>query len=440
MNFLIICSYYPPDSAISAVRPYMFAKYLSQSGNKVTVLSSGAFNSTPDESYEKLDGVRTISFLGEQCDAELFAKGQYHAPSKQENKTHKNGFVKEIARSAYHFISEPFYAKKRLEKARSCFEQQKKTIDSLDESFDIILSTYSELENVFAGEYAARHFHAKWIMDFRDSIVDHINHERFVWNHYAKTYQIFALRNADLCITVSNGLRDEMKEMLPVAKIETLYNGFEADGVTTAATNQEKRLTICYTGQIYDLRLSALKHVVEAIRQLIEAKRIKRKDISFVYAGRNSAMVQKMFSDYQLNDVLEDHGQVSRSEAFELQDKSDVFLVLSWNTKTAKGILTGKFYEGIRAKKPIISIIEGDVPNSELKSLYEEYRYGFCYEACDQSTTINDLADYLCHLCTEKTSTGILSYTQDSELEEAFEYKKIVKRLNDLAQQLYEKA
>ena len=93
MNFLIICSYYPPDSAISAVRPYMFAKYLSQSGNKVTVLYSGAFNSTPDESYEKLDGVRTISFLGEQCDAELFAKGQYHAPSKQENKTHKNVYI-----------------------------------------------------------------------------------------------------------------------------------------------------------------------------------------------------------------------------------------------------------------------------------------------------------------------------------------------------------
>ena len=33
---------------------------------------------------------------------------------------------------------------------------------------------------------------------------------------------------------------------------------------------------------------------------------------------------------------------------------TDIFLVLSWSTKKEYSILTGKFYEGIRAEKPIL--------------------------------------------------------------------------------------
>lgn len=41
MKILIITTYYPPDTAIAAVRPYMFATHLTQLGHEVTVLRSG---------------------------------------------------------------------------------------------------------------------------------------------------------------------------------------------------------------------------------------------------------------------------------------------------------------------------------------------------------------------------------------------------------------
>ena len=41
MNVLIIATFFPPDTAIAAVRPYLFAKYLTKMGHQVTVLRSG---------------------------------------------------------------------------------------------------------------------------------------------------------------------------------------------------------------------------------------------------------------------------------------------------------------------------------------------------------------------------------------------------------------
>ena len=146
----------------------------------------------------------------------------------------------------------------------------------------------------------------------------------------------------------------------------------------------------------------------------------------------------QLFSEYSLSDVLEDHGQVARTKALELQNGADVFLVLSWNTKKAKGILTGKFFEGIRAKKPMIAVVEGDIPESELKLLDRQYHYGFCYEASDKSTTVSDLADYIFCLYEEKASTGKIVYIPAPGLEDAFRYKTIVNHLDELAHKLCE--
>ena len=76
MNILIITTYFPPDSAVAAVRPYMFAKYLIRSGHKVTVLRSGDFFRAPDRSYPALDGLKVISYLGKNCPAEAFERGE----------------------------------------------------------------------------------------------------------------------------------------------------------------------------------------------------------------------------------------------------------------------------------------------------------------------------------------------------------------------------
>ena len=76
MNILVITTSYPPDTAISAVRPYMLTKYLVLHGHKVTVIRSGIINKTADNHYPAIEGVRVISFLGENCPSERFERGE----------------------------------------------------------------------------------------------------------------------------------------------------------------------------------------------------------------------------------------------------------------------------------------------------------------------------------------------------------------------------
>ena len=76
MNILIITTFFPPDSTIASVRPYLFAKHLSEAGEKVTVLRTGFFDMPPSDEYTDFSGFEVISALGGGCDAEKFRRGE----------------------------------------------------------------------------------------------------------------------------------------------------------------------------------------------------------------------------------------------------------------------------------------------------------------------------------------------------------------------------
>ena len=62
MKILILTTYYPPDTAVAAVRPYMLAKYLTRRGHEVTVLRSGEFYNSASDFFDMSIPVRVIYF------------------------------------------------------------------------------------------------------------------------------------------------------------------------------------------------------------------------------------------------------------------------------------------------------------------------------------------------------------------------------------------
>ncbi len=436
MNYLIICTFFPPDSAISAVRPYMLAKYLVKAGNHVTVIRSGAFNAIPDENMDDDAGIEVFSFLGENCEAERFKRGEWTRATENKPRINRiKGRTRAFLAAIYRFFREPFNVASRIKHAKACFEKQRELLDTLkDRHYDVVFSTYSELENIYAGEYAAKLFHAKWIMDFRDPVVQHRGYRTAIWNLFTSKTQKHALKTADLCTSVSEGLTEELRHYCPGAQVETLYNGYEELLQRLENKQESDVLRICYTGQIYSYRQEALEAYANGLSRLVQKRLIDSRKMRFTFAGPASDTVCDLFQKLGLSECLENHGRISRSEAVELQNSSDVFLVLSWNTKRSKGVLTGKFYEGIRAEKPILSIVAGDTPDSELKLLNAKFQYGFCYEICSYEP--KQLEDYLLALYTEKTQQGRIQYEPSAELRKAFRYDYIAGRLQELAKTL----
>ena len=439
MKILILTTYYPPDTAIAAVRPYMLAKYLKQHGHDVTVLRSGLLQQSADRSFSGHEGIRIITYLGDNSPSVQFENGKADfmcqtSPSGKSRIDFVPESLRKLLAKVFHTLTAPYnfycWYKKRYYQAR--FVPLKAAIDKLaQEKFDFVFSTYGDIENIWGGEYAAKVFGAKWVQDFRDPIEPHAPN-RFGLP-FLKKVQKKAVQNCDLCTAVSEDLAKHLSVQAGGKTVHTLYNGYEplTDTLPPNQDNKDGMFSICYTGLLY-VGTQTFTPLLQALYTLKKQGKICLSKVRIHYAGPNFDYLHTNAERFQLSEIVVNHGYVGRAEAAKIQQSSDLYTVLSWNTKSSQGILTGKFYEGIRAGKPILSIISGNVPYSELSQLQDKYQYGFCYENCREKEQFQQLCDYLEALYHEKMSTGKIAYNPDPALETDFRYDTLAKKLESL--------
>ena len=433
MNILIITTWFPPDTAIAAVRPYMFAKYLRKAGHNVTVLRSGAINAKIDgNAYPELD-INVHSYMGENSAAERYRKGettQTAAPRKR-----RAAFLPDGIRNALIWVYELFAIFRKFRETARRFELQKKWIDeNNNQKFDVIFSTYGELENVYAGKYASEVFGCKWILDLRDPIARKTL-DKFWEYPILKWIQKKAVLSADICTAVSDGFAVEISKGTE-KDIITLYNGFDSAMWGSIPVPNDGILRFCYTGIMY--KTQSASALFCAIKQLTDTGKLDLKNIRFEYAGPDFDLILAQAKPYGVEEILVNHGYVSRTEVYEIQCRSDIFLVLSWNIKHGQGVMPGKFYEGIRAGKPILSLLTGNTPYSELNLLNKKYHYGFCYETCLEKEYFPALMDWLETAYTCKYTRKSIPYHPKPGLFSDFCYNNLAKQLEALCLDLVE--
>lgn len=440
MNVLIITTYYPPDTAIAAVRPYMLAKYLTKRGHNITVLRSGEFYESASDFFDTEIPVRVVSYLGKNSPAERYSRGEQKAFPVVERKSRLSFLPPKVRKPislTYNFFVGPIRFKKHKKAIEYKIGKQKAALDALsNEHFDVVFSTFGQEENIAAGQYAAKLFGCKLVQDFRDAVATKARQKGKQFRYYKKLHDE-AVRNADGCTAVSDGLLQELLNGLdPAPPSMVLYNGFEPIAYISGVENTEPDvLTICYTGSVYS-GLQDFSPLFHAFCKLSEEKRIDLAKVKLHYAGKDFNLLSEAAKKIGVESILENHGYVSRAEAARIQSMSDLFLVLSWNMKESQGILTGKFFEGIRAKKPMLSIVNGNLPNSELNILNEKYHYGFCYESCREKEQFVMLCDYLEKAYDEKMKFGKVQYKMNPELEGRFRYDALAEQLEHFIEQL----
>ena len=434
MNILIITTYYPPDTAVAAVRPYMFAKYLTMRGHKVTVLRSGEFYNSASDFFDMSIPVRVISYLGPDSPAERYVRGELKEVPVEAGKS-RIAFLPEKIRKpiawAYNACMDPVRFMQAQKAIAAKVEKQKAALDAMsDEHFDVVFSTFGQQENIAAAQYAAKLFGCKLIQDFRDPLARTVFYTRWQYR-YLKRIQDTAIKNADGMTTVSEGFRRELTNKLNTSTPNiTLYNGYEPTAQEAGTDTVEPGVfTFCYTGILYEF--SDFTPLLQALKQLAEKGSIDLSKVKLNYAGKDFDRLQEIARNMGMEDILINHGYVSRAEALRLQRTSDIFLVLSWNRHDSQGVLPAKLYEGIRAKKTILSLVSGDAAGSELNYLNEKFGYGFCYEEACASTLLPGLCDFLEKAYHEKMESGTVQHTISPELEATFRYDNLAKKLEE---------
>ena len=83
---------------------------------------------------------------------------------------------------------------------------------------------------------------------------------------------------------------------------------------------------------------------------------VERGDVSIDFYGRYESWLEEDVTKYKLGDVVTLHGPVSREVAIRKQWESQILLLLTWNDPAEQGVYTGKVFDYLAARRPILSL------------------------------------------------------------------------------------
>ena len=211
-----------------------------------------------------------------------------------------------------------------------------------------------------------------WIADFRDLRVDPARPE-VVWPRLQQWIDRQVLRRASMVTTVSNGLATHLRQIHP--RVHVLRNAIPEELLRlTPKREVPEKFTITYTGNLYAGKRDP-RYLFRTLQDLIAAGELPKEELQLRYAGSNGADWLAMAEEFGLAECATDLGMLPYAEALRFQRESSVNLLLSWSSPESQGILTGKFYEYIAARRPILLILSGTT-DPEFEQLFEEHALG----------------------------------------------------------------
>lgn len=442
MNILICSKLFYPNNDIGAVRVTNFAKYLQAMGHNITVLTS-ASNRFEDTDIDL--SLRIMRVNNSKGILKLMIGVERSVTTRQ---TKSGNEVQKIKKSERFRKTLSLLRSLRLQiysllLQYDWYGQAKRIInDKMQEMhFDIVISSYGPLSSYLAARYIVKQKKAgHWISDLRDQM--ETNDYQRVINRIYRHYENDMMKKASAITVVSIGQREMLRKLVGEKsfrnqKVHVVYNGFEKELSYMSKENieicfeQKRKLKIVYTGALYNGKRD-MSMIFKALSELSSEQNILVNNVEIHYAGKNSFHLYVQAKRYQMQETIIDHGYLSRADSIKLQQSANILVVLSWNTEKEQGILSGKFFEYLQAFKPIISIVNGNVPHAELSEIVKELRVGIDCEQISEEMDLPRLKRFL-HLEYQRVLSGAgADIHPDIAKINQFHYRNIVRKLEKI--------
>jgi glycosyltransferase involved in cell wall biosynthesis len=218
---------------------------------------------------------------------------------------------------------------------------------------DLIYTSTGPFTSAVIGSYLARRFRLPWVAEFRDLWAGNQYDEFPAWRARLN-YPIerWVVGPALAFVTVSEPLAATLRARYrrPVAVIT---NGFDPDDFPSlpSPTTRSDELRITFTGSYYEGRQDVAL-LFAALKRLGE--RSARVRVEFFGAGLGP--VQELADTLRLTDLVRTSPPIAYREALRRQAESDVLLHLLWTDPDQPGVYSGKLFEYIGSRRPILAI------------------------------------------------------------------------------------
>jgi glycosyltransferase involved in cell wall biosynthesis len=358
---LIITYYWPPSGGSGVQRWLKFSKYLPEYGYEPIILTvDPKYASYPviDESLvedipEGTKVFKTKSFEVFNLYKKSLGKGQYPHSS----------FINEPDPSLFQkmarFIRGNFFIPdSRIGWKRFAFQEAQKIISQY--SVNHVITTGPPHSAHLIGLELKKKTGIKWIADFRDPWTDIFFYDDFYHMKWARRkdarLELAVLENADHIIIVSQALKDlllKKSNRLPQEKVRVIPNGFDETDFKMASNPPQEAFVITFTGSLaneagkMDLLVESLSEVMKDNPGLL---------LKFKLIGNIAENVSALFQQHGIAHILDLFPYTPHHEAVNhLLNGTACFSVIK-RTEKNKGILSGKIFDYIGSRKPIICI------------------------------------------------------------------------------------
>jgi len=384
---LFIAYYFPPLGLSGVQRTFKFVKYLSRFNWRPTILTispGGYFAKDYGMLKEIEDQDISIVRVGSKLEPTQIFK-------KKDAIEMPHEFVRKFSSRLSQFFLLPDnkigWKKKAVEAGSKLLENEK---------FDAIFSTAPPYTDFLIGEELKEKFNLPYVIDYRDSWMDN------PYNFYptplhrsiVSRMERRVLHSSDHIITINRRIKELLLiryKFLKYTDITIIPQGFDPEDFDIPENEtlpRVKKFRITYSGTFIDKRTP--KYFLRAVAKLLKENPEIRHNFEACFVGNFRKENEKIVDKLNLRDVVNIVGYVEHKECIKYLVTSDVLWMMIGEGKGEDMMSTGKLFEYIGAKKPIL----GCVPDGIAKNTILESKSGFVVNPYD----VNGIAKILLDL------------------------------------------
>jgi len=421
-KILMVINFFPPAGGGGVYRPLSFVKYLVSSGWEVTVLTPkpGEFwiedRSLLDRVPDKARVERTFSLSGQRLINLLKRNG-----GKRKSVRSSSGFG--ILRALADFLLVP---DTYIGWFPFALRRGKKLIEQLH--FDCIYSTSPPDSTHLIAKRLSSWSGIPWVADFRDPWINlylkdpptpihRFLHERFEG----------LVMSATKIIVTTNWHKDELERKYGARDLVKIPNGYDEDdfkGLENIVSEQEK-FEILHCGMLTLGRTS--KPFLQGLARFLDDNQDADKRIRVSFIGARESRNEEWVRSFGLEGIVSFEDNIPHTECVVREKKASVLLLIKHDNQRYVGMVPGKLYEYIGARRPILAV----VPEGEASEIVRKLNRGEVADISDPEDVARKI-DRLYRLFLSGMLDSNYNLSKSEEYTRRVQAEKLIEVLNDV--------
>lgn len=353
MKILFVSHFFPPLRAIASIRTYGWARSWADMGHEVHVLTSAkyAFDGPLDLDLP-VDNIHVHAVLypwdsGRGAADRVQQPGRTPQWEKLKLKTrrlrHNLGLLGDVR-----ILLVPALVRKGSSLAS-------------DANFDLIVSNFGPASNMIAASVLARRLRLPWVADYHDLWSEsYVTPRRDLSRKASMAFERFVMRRASLIVAVSHGVAHRLERTLgrPAVVAYFGYLSSRDNPPSPIRSLWSEKLQLVYAGRVYE-RQQTVDVFFRCLAKALARRPTLQEQLVVHFFGPDQPILAKMAQACGVSSVIRLHGSVPQGEVLAIEASTATLLFFDWKDPSAKGVLTGKFFEYLRSNRPIIFIGSG---------------------------------------------------------------------------------